>query len=56
MCLAPPDAREAHRRLRQAGVVSSLREGSIRLAPHCYNTVEEMERVVEVLDEMMGER
>jgi selenocysteine lyase/cysteine desulfurase len=56
VCLAPPDAREAHRRLRQAGVVSSLREGSIRLAPHCYNTVEEMERVVEVLDEMMGER
>ncbi|HXY18904.1 MAG TPA: aminotransferase class V-fold PLP-dependent enzyme [Gemmatimonadales bacterium] len=56
VCLAPPDAREAHRRLRQAGVVSSLREGSIRLAPHCYNTVEEMERVVEVLDEMMRER
>jgi len=56
VCLAPPDAREAHRRLRQAGVVSSLREGSIRLAPHCYNTIEEMERVVEVLDQMMRER
>ena len=56
VCLAPPDAREAHRRLRQAGVVSSLREGSIRLAPHCYNTIEEMERVVEVLDGMGRER
>ncbi|HTT68973.1 MAG TPA: aminotransferase class V-fold PLP-dependent enzyme [Gemmatimonadales bacterium] len=56
VCLAPPDAREAHRRLRQAGVVSSLREGAIRLAPHCYNTIEEMEKVVEVLEGMMRER
>jgi selenocysteine lyase/cysteine desulfurase len=28
-----------------------LREGAIRLAPHCYNTLEEMERVVGVMDE-----
>ena len=56
VCLAPPDAREAHRRLRQAGVVSSLREGAIRLAPHCYNTIEEREKVVEVLEGMMRER
>jgi selenocysteine lyase/cysteine desulfurase len=32
--------------------VCSLREGAIRLAPHCYNTVEEMEKVVEVLDDL----
>ena len=51
LCIAPNDAREAHRRLKQAGVVCALREGSIRLSPHCYNTIEEMERVVEVLDE-----
>ena len=56
VCLAPPDAREANRRLRQAGIVVSVREGAIRLAPHCYNTIEEMEKVVEVLDEVMGER
>jgi selenocysteine lyase/cysteine desulfurase len=31
-------------------VVCSLREGAIRLSPHLYNTVEEMERVVAVLD------
>ena len=54
VCIAPPDAREANRRLRQAGIVVSVREGSIRLAPHCYNTIEEMERVVEVLDEVIG--
>ncbi|HVO35615.1 MAG TPA: aminotransferase class V-fold PLP-dependent enzyme [Gemmatimonadales bacterium] len=56
VCIAPPDGREAHRRLRQAGVVCALREGAIRLAPHCYNTMEEMEKVVEVLEQMMRER
>ncbi len=56
LCIAPDDAREAHRRLKSAGVVCALREGAIRLSPHCYNTVEEMERVVEVLDEVLSER
>ncbi len=56
VCIAPPDAREAHRRLRQAGVVCALREGAIRFAPHCYNTLEEMEKVVEVLEEWMREK
>jgi cysteine desulfurase/selenocysteine lyase len=53
VCVAPPDAREAHRRLRQAGIVCALREGAIRLAPHCYNTMDEMEKVVEVLEQVM---
>ena len=35
--------------LREAGITASLREGAIRLAPHCYNTLAEMERVTEVL-------
>jgi selenocysteine lyase/cysteine desulfurase len=39
-----------YRALKAAGVVCSLREGAIRLSPHLYNTVEEMERVVAVLD------
>ncbi len=50
VCVAPPDAREAHRRLRQAGVVVSVREGAIRIAPHCYNTAEEIGKVMEVLE------
>jgi cysteine desulfurase/selenocysteine lyase len=54
VCIAPPDAKEAHRRLRQAGIVCAFREGAIRLAPHCYNTMEEMEKVVDVLEDVMG--
>jgi selenocysteine lyase/cysteine desulfurase len=41
--------REVHRRLKAARIVCSLREGAIRLSPHCYNTVAEMERVAHVL-------
>lgn len=50
VCVAPEKGPEAHRHLKQAGVVCSFREGAIRLSPHCYNTVEEMEKVVDVLD------
>ena len=49
LCLAPERVEDAHRRLKAARIISSLREGAIRLSPHLYNTVEEMERVVEVL-------
>ena len=50
LCLAPDRVEDAHRRLKAARVICSLREGAIRLSPHLYNTVTEMERVVEVLD------
>jgi selenocysteine lyase/cysteine desulfurase len=50
LCLASDDVGEAFRRLKAARIICSLREGAIRLSPHAYNTVEEMERVVEVLD------
>jgi len=40
--------------LREAGVATCVREGGIRLAPHCYNTIEEMERVVELLQSSMS--
>ena len=50
LCLAPDDVGEAFRRLKTARIICSLREGAIRLSPHAYNTIEEMERVVEVLD------
>lgn len=56
VCLAPPELHDAQRRLRHAGIVCSLREGAIRLAPHCYNTLEEMERAVGVLEELVRER
>jgi cysteine desulfurase/selenocysteine lyase len=50
LCVAPANVGEAFRGLKAGHVVSSLREGAIRLSPHFYNTVEEMERVVEILD------
>ena len=49
LCLAPDRVQEVHRRLKAARIVCSLREGAIRLSPHCYNTVAEMERVVDLL-------
>ena len=50
LCLAPDDVGDAFRRLKAARVICSLREGAIRLSPHCYNTVADMERVTDVLD------
>jgi cysteine desulfurase/selenocysteine lyase len=51
VCVAPPNAADAHRRLKAAGVICAFREGAIRLSPHCFNTCDEMEKVVEVLDQ-----
>jgi selenocysteine lyase/cysteine desulfurase len=53
LCIAPAKPVEAYHGMKRARVVCSLREGSIRLSPHCYNTVEEMEKVIEVLDDLM---
>ena len=50
LCVAPPDPARALERLVAGGVLTSLREGAIRLAPHCFNTMEEMERVAGMLD------
>ena len=50
ICLAPANVGEAFRALKSARVICSLREGAIRLSPHAYNTVQEMERVVEILE------
>jgi selenocysteine lyase/cysteine desulfurase len=50
VCVAPPRVVESFRALREARIYASLREGSIRLSPHCYNTVGEMERVAAILD------
>ncbi len=49
LCVAPEGVKEVHRRLKAARIVCSLREGAIRLSPHCYNTVDEMERVAQAL-------
>jgi selenocysteine lyase/cysteine desulfurase len=51
LCIAPRHAAESYHALKRAQIVCSLRGGSIRLAPHCFNTVEEMEKVMDVLDQ-----
>lgn len=56
LSIAPRDPVGAYRALKAAGVVCSMREGAIRLSPHFYNTVAEMERVVEVLEREKGPR
>lgn len=48
--VAPPDPAAVFASLTAAGVVASLREGAVRLSPHCYNTLEEMGRVADLLD------
>ena len=42
----PPDAVASYRRLEAAGVSCALREGAVRLAPHFYNTAEEVDRAL----------
>jgi selenocysteine lyase/cysteine desulfurase len=50
LCVAPANVGEAFRALKAARIICSMREGAIRLSPHAYNTVQEMERVAEVLE------
>lgn len=50
LCVRPRNVAAAFEALRAAGVVCVVREGSIRFSPHFYNTVEEMENIVDVLD------
>ncbi|HVX39092.1 MAG TPA: aminotransferase class V-fold PLP-dependent enzyme [Gemmatimonadaceae bacterium] len=50
VCFRPRDARTASDRLRAQRVAHSLREGAIRLAPHCYNTPDEIDRALALID------
>jgi selenocysteine lyase/cysteine desulfurase len=49
LAVVPSEPEAASARLRQARISHSLREGSIRLSPHCYNTVREVDRALAVL-------
>jgi selenocysteine lyase/cysteine desulfurase len=51
--LRPADAAAASARLHAAKVAHSVREGTIRLAPHCYTTAEEVRVALEAVG---GER
>jgi cysteine desulfurase/selenocysteine lyase len=53
LCIAPPRLDEAYRALREARIYCSMREGSLRISPHCYNTCDELTRVAAVLDRQL---
>lgn len=50
VAVAPRDPEAASARLVHAGVAHSLREGAIRLAPHCYNTRDEVRRALRAIE------
>ena len=50
LCIRPRTPAQAHQALLAADVVCAFREQSIRLAPHWYNTPQEIGSVLEVLD------
>ena len=50
LCVTPERLQETRLRLKAASVVCSVREGAIRLSPHCYTSLEDMERVADVLE------
>src|SRR6185437_8999215 len=52
LALKPADLGGATERLTRAQVAHAVREGCIRLSPHCYNTREEVLRALAV---MVGE-
>jgi cysteine desulfurase / selenocysteine lyase len=49
LAIAPRDPVGASAALNEAKISHSLREGAIRLSPHCFNTKEEMGRALELL-------
>ena len=54
LCFRPPRVEEVFAALKEAGARCVVREAAIRLSPHAYNTVEEMERLVAVLRRTLG--
>jgi selenocysteine lyase/cysteine desulfurase len=54
VCLEMPDLVAAHAALKENGITASRREGAIRISPHCYNTVEELEVVAGVLEKSLS--
>ncbi|MDA1080245.1 MAG: aminotransferase class V-fold PLP-dependent enzyme [Gemmatimonadetes bacterium] len=49
IALKPPDVAAASERLKGARIFHSVREGCVRLAPHFYNTLDEMDRSLELV-------
>ncbi|HEY8795198.1 MAG TPA: aminotransferase class V-fold PLP-dependent enzyme, partial [Gemmatimonadaceae bacterium] len=52
LAIAPRDPVAASKALSEAKIFHSLREGAIRLSPHCFNTSGEMRRALDVIEEV----
>jgi selenocysteine lyase/cysteine desulfurase len=48
-CIRPADANATSARLNEARVAHSVREGTVRLAPHCYTTSGEVQAALDAL-------
>lgn len=48
-----PDAHGTERALRARGIIASARGPAIRLAPHCYNTLEEIDHALDALADVL---
>ena len=53
LCLRPPAADHAFAELQQAGVQCATREGVLRVSPHFYNSSDDIDRVIGVLDRVI---
>ena len=51
--LRMPNAASVSAKLKAAGVTHSLREGAIRLSPHFYNTRDEIQRALQVIEQAL---
>ena len=49
VCIASTDADALVAELADGGIVTSSRDGNLRISPHCYNTAEDVSAVLEVL-------
>lgn len=49
VCVRPRDGQRASDELKRSGVVHSMREGNIRLAPHMYNTRDDVRTALQVM-------
>ena len=49
VCVRPPDGQRVSDELKAEGIVHSFREGNIRLAPHVYNTLDDVRAALSVL-------
>ncbi len=49
LSFSPEDPGEVHQQLLNKDIITSLREGAIRISPHLFNTSEDIKKVIDVL-------